>query len=277
MRALVIALLCASCGGSENSSAAVDPNEGKKDGPCYPNNTCNAGLSCVSSKCVEIADSAPLPDTTVVDTGPAADTAETGGKPPFEMTTLAASCDEMGLADVAGVSADDSVSALAALPFAFTYFGDTITQWSMSSNGFAQLFTAAGGTPVAAPNNDALLAAPPPSGLVAPFWDDLEPIFSNSRAGVLGTAPNRRFVMYWLHWSIKGQTATVRVSFQLKLFETTNVIEFHYCGMAPEGNALASGGSATIGLMNVAGTRGMQRSFNTASTVATGRAFRFTP
>lgn len=71
-----------------------------------------------------------------------------------------------------------------------------------------------------------------------------------------------------------------RLTFQAKLFETSNVIEFHYCAMeatmAPD-IARATGGSATIGLENAGGTAGTQHSFNTPASVQTGVLLRFTP
>ena len=69
------------------------------------------------------------------------------------------------------------------------------------------------------------------------------------------------------------------MNFQVKLFETTNVVEFHYCSLDP-GTGLAtavSGSGATIGLENTAGTEGVQHSFNTANSVNTTDALRFTP
>jgi hypothetical protein len=275
MRALVLALLCASCGGSGESAESIDPNEGKKGGPCYPNNTCNAGLSCASSTCVETADEAlPTDTSSPTDTAKAADTTP---KSPYTQSAITGSCDDTMLTDVLDVVADDAASKKTALPFAFTFFGSTVTHWSMSSNGFAQLWPDGTGAADTTRDNVSLPSASAPKGLLSAFWDDLEPIYSNARAGVLGTAPNRRFVISWVHWSIKGQSSTVRVSFQIKLFETSNAIELHYCGMAPAGNAFASGSSATIGLQDLAGAAAVQQSFNVADAVASGKAFRFAP
>jgi hypothetical protein len=274
-RSLIVALLCASCGGSAVAPAEFAPNEGKSGGPCYPNNTCNSGLSCVATVCVEPADVAPAADASI-DTA-VEDTADVAVKAPYVVTSITAACDEAMLLDVAGVDGDDSASNKSSLPLSFRFFGDDVSYWSMSSNGFAQLWPSVVGAADKTAENAAIPTAAQPNGLVAPFWDDLVPIFSNARAGLLGTTPNRRFVISWVHWSIKGQTGTIRVSFQVKLFETTHAIEFHYCGMQPAGNALASGSSATIGLENLAGTVGIQQSFDTAAAVASGKAFRFTP
>ncbi len=283
---LAIVVLSMGCGGSSASLADDQPAEGTRGGPCYPNNTCNAGLACVASVCTE--SDAAAEETVADDTGAAsvdsgapvdavsadADAAPSG---PYAQTTFAAACDTLGDGtNVVGANGDDESSAKLPLPFAFKYFGVPVTQYSMTSNGFAQLWDAPSGSPSKTPDNVAIPASGGPSGMVAPFWDDLVPQFSEARAGTLGTAPNRRFVISWVHWTIKSETST-RLTFQAKFFETTNVIEFHYCAMAPDGNARATGSSATIGLQNLAGTAGVQISLNTTGAAPTGRALRFTP
>src|SRR5205823_4373077 len=50
-----LALVVASCGGSNS------PSQGEVGGHCYPNGTCNVGLSCVGGFCVAALD-APTPD-----------------------------------------------------------------------------------------------------------------------------------------------------------------------------------------------------------------------
>lgn len=288
----LVCVLCLGCGSSAATIADEGSAEGTAGGPCYPNGTCNIGLTCVASRCAagdgSAADTSAADDTTpsggdsvAVDSastdGVASDTASDGPKPPYGKTELAAACDTLGDGTLlAGVDGDDQSSAKVALPFAFKYFDTSVSQYSMASNGFAQLWTTASGGADKSPENVAIPTAGEPNGIVAPFWDDLAPMTSEARAATLGSAPNRRLVISWVHWTIKGDAAA-RLSFQVKLFETTNIIEFHYCAMAPEGNVRATGSSATIGLENMTGTIGVQHSFNTASSVASGKALRFAP
>jgi hypothetical protein len=69
-----------------------------------------------------------------------------------------------------------------------------------------------------------------------------------------------------------------RLTFQVKLFATTNVIELHYCTLTPSPMAdRVTGSSATVGLENGSGTDGVQHSFDAASSVSTANAIRFTP
>ena len=71
-----------------------------------------------------------------------------------------------------------------------------------------------------------------------------------------------------------------RMRFQVQVYETTNVIEFHYCslnGPTDGGINLTTGGSATIGLETPSGAGGIQHSFKTTGAVQTASALRFTP
>jgi hypothetical protein len=48
----VIAILFLACGSSTPGAASESPSEGSEGADCYPNGTCNAGLSCSSNVCV---------------------------------------------------------------------------------------------------------------------------------------------------------------------------------------------------------------------------------
>ena len=85
------------------------------------------------------------------------------------------------------------------------------------------------------------------------------------RYTVRGTAPYRRLIVVWHdreHWNY-GDGTDNGVSFEIKLFETTNVIEFHYNDLS-YGNpdSLNYGKSATIGIKKNDSVY-MQYSFNT--------------
>ncbi len=68
------------------------------------------------------------------------------------------------------------------------------------------------------------------------------------------------------------------MTFQAKLFETTGVIELHYCALAAGMMApLLTGGSATVGIESPDGRSGRQHSFNAAMSVSTAGAIRFSP
>lgn len=89
------------------------------------------------------------------------------------------------------------------------------------------------------------------------YWDDLEPSLSGTvRYGMLGTAPNRRFIASWESVP-RYNGPSSDYSFQIVIYENGNV-RFRY------GNDDANGTSATIGI-EVDDTDYTQFSFNTNS------------
>jgi hypothetical protein len=188
---------------------------------------------------------------------------------------------------------DDSTSATTALPIPFSFFGTAMTHFGVSTNGKVQFFTASSATVSNEWGNVSIPTAATPNGIAAAFWDDLHvPLAGGApaiRFETTGAAPNRVVTIEWFDISLATGagsptfpgvgTRSELMNFQVKLFETTNVVEFHYCSLNP-GTGLAtavSGSGATIGLENTAGTEGVQHSFNTANSVNTTDALRFTP
>jgi hypothetical protein len=199
----------------------------------------------------------------------------------YALTTIPAVCDDVAMGTAVAPASgwgDDSAAAIAALPFTMRFFGTDTTHFSVTSNGFAQLWTSMTGTPSTTFGNTAFPSTLTPNNMVAPYWDDLVPVAMTSavRTQALGTAPNRRFVVEWRDWRHISGIDTDRLTFQAKLFETTGVVEFHYCSMMPA-NDTNSGGSTTIGLEDATGMSSALISFNTPSRAATGTGYRLTP
>ncbi len=264
--------------------------------------------SCTSTSCVDssTAASAGSPATVTLTNGGAmaqdyllsvAGSAATSGTfnlevgapvllPGYTVATITAACDDVTSGTAVTRSAggdwgDDNSSAIAALPFTVTFFGDAATRWSMSSNGLLQLYAATGGSASTAYSNYGIPDADEePDGFVAPFWDDLRTVddddnqIATARTITIGTTPARRFVTQWTNFT--DGDGLIRLTFQAKLFEGTNVIELHYCSITA-GNGRASGNSATIGAESLTSEFGTQVSYDTADAVVTGRAYRLTP
>ncbi len=174
---------------------------------------------------------------------------------------------------------DDGVTATQALPFAFNFFGTPVTQYTVATNGFLQLYTAAGGTSATNYNNAAMPDPTLPNGLVAPLWDDLRGTGAASLSvQTVGAAPARTLVVEWDNWQFYADPQAV-LRFQAHLMEGTSVVEFHYCTLngSPANPGLASGSAATIGLEDLTGNVANAWSFNTASSVSTTSALRFQP
>jgi hypothetical protein len=192
-------------------------------------------------------------------------------------TAITAACVDMTAATaVPGATGDDIVSASAAFPFAFTYFGSAVGSYAVGSNGNVQLFAGATGTGSGSAGNGALPGASTPNGTVAAFWDDL---INNAGGGVRvltsGTAPNQSFVVEWTDVRPFSGTTGGTMTFQAH-FSESGVIEFHYCSIGGTGTRLF-GDSATIGLENLTGTDGVQFSLNQAAAISAGTGLRFTP
>jgi hypothetical protein len=205
---------------------------------------------------------------------------------PYLITPIVAACDDLSMQpDVLGSTtapalADDVTTAALPLPFAFSYWATPVTHYSVASNGFAQLHTSAAGLTSSAFQNLALPNAMLPNGVAAVMWADLRPASMTSGIRVLtsGTAPARVFTIAWNDFAFL-QGGMELMTFQLKLFETTQAVEFHYCSMQANGGGLdrLTGGTSTIGLENLSGDDAVQQSHRTPNSVFDGRGLRFTP
>jgi subtilisin family serine protease len=159
------------------------------------------------------------------------------------------------------LSLGDDAQATVNLPFIFTYYDTPISQVAVSSNGFLR---AGGGTAtafsnVSIPNNSE------PNGLIAPFWDDLNPAAAGSVSWhVNGSSPQREFVVTWAgvpHFS----DSTSQFTFQTVLEEATGRIRFEYQTVVTTNAAYSRGASATAGVESMDGAMGTQISSNQAN------------
>lgn len=171
-----------------------------------------------------------------------------------------------------GINSDDT-SKTVSLPFPFTFYGQSFSSVKISSNGYVVF----GSSAATAYSNVAIPNTSTPNGLVAPFWDDLNPASGGSIwYKTVGTAPNRRFVVAWVgvpHYPNVGN-ATLEVILE----EGTNDIRFQYSDVNLGNASYNYGASATIGVENLAGTIGKQFSYNQAvlGTYENAKAIRFT-
>ena len=118
-----------------------------------------------------------------------------------------------------------------------------------------------------------------------PYWDDLQITTASggANAGIYyrtdGVAPNRIFSVEWFNAGHFGAVANQTITFKIRLFETSNRIQFQYLDVSFGGSqaALDNGASATVGLEGpVATPRPFTlHSFNTASLTA-GQCIEFT-
>lgn len=135
-------------------------------------------------------------------------------------------------------SQDDNRSNLTDIGFDFWYNGTRYTQFSVSTNGFVDFSSSLDdGGPAADPygySNPQFTANGSGTWLaLAPFYDDMTAQGGTSALGnsikylTTGTSPNRVLTIEWIDMAVYLNTSP-SLNFQLKLYETTGVIEFVY-------------------------------------------------
>lgn len=136
---------------------------------------------------------------------------------------------------------EDDGGIVVELPFPFTFYGQTYTEVELSSNGLmyfngrTQDFS--NGCPL-----EGILESK--GDMIAPYWDDYTLVSAGFlETEVVGTAPNRIFVVEWD--SIPRFAApNDAVTFEIQLFEETNDFVFLYESVAVP--SAANGRSATV-------------------------------
>jgi hypothetical protein len=128
---------------------------------------------------------------------------------------------------------DDNVSAAVNLGFTFTFNGVNQTQCFISSNGFISFGIAPANTNFI-PLSDATSYTD--GGSISALGMNLTSSTSNVSDDVvyetLGAAPNRIFVVQWTN--ARRKLMTGNFNFQIRLVETTNVVELSYGICAPD-------------------------------------------
>lgn len=179
-----------------------------------------------------------------------------------------------------GATDDEGLSLAITLPFTFIFGGSPYSQIKVSSNGWLTFGSA---TNAYYQNNTTNANNAKP--ILFPLWDDLQniaiPVFVTT-----GSAPNRIFKLEWPQQEWNYQSGGHVISFQVWLYEGTNIIEFIY----NRGSDGVNSGSASIGIYDAAGTyltlngsgtspTAQSGTFTTniSSKPANGQIYRFTP
>ncbi len=190
---------------------------------------------------------------------------------------------------------DDGFANNIPIGFSLTYNGNAYTTIHACTNGFASF-----GVPLTVDDAmtyysnsldlgpTSLITARP---LLAPLWDDHA--LSNA-SGIsyitTGSAPNRVFTLQFSDIKWRYTAAAASISCQIKLYETTNVVEFVY---NQEAGSVGSSPTASIGITASGTGSGNFMSLNNSSTTpvastttatnsistrpATGQVYTFTP
>jgi hypothetical protein len=158
------------------------------------------------------------------------------------------------------------------LPFDFSFFGSTVasgTQLYASTNGLLSFNGAQN-----AYMNEPIPFATGPHGFVAGFWRDLIVGTGAAWTQVSGLTGSRILTVEWSNFGFNG--ATDIVSFQIQLFEGTNLIQVQFGPNTP-GTAM---GGATVGVEDTSGSVGSATSCTPncpLSALPNGTLVTFTP
>lgn len=140
---------------------------------------------------------------------------------------------------------DDNRSYQVPIGFDFWYLGVRYSDFSVSLNGVIDFSTStsqgntpSGSSPYGSHWSNQFSTANSTMLALAPLYGDLwtgnggtNPIATSIFYKVTGTAPNRVLTVEWLnfdHWNSPTNTPNANYNFQVKLYETTGVIEFVY-------------------------------------------------
>jgi len=169
-------------------------------------------------------------------------------------TTTGASLDPMsGAATVVGLGVDDAPMAPAnsstagaslALPFTFNYNGAAQTFFSASPDGWLVLSNSAAAATSSFTNTTTLTTNTPK---IFAYWDDSATGTDGwVKTVTTGVAPNRIFKVEWKVTIPRNTSGASNSTFQVWLYETTNIIELRYGAMgvaATSSSAGLSGGA----------------------------------
>ncbi|HBS86623.1 MAG TPA: hypothetical protein DEA97_08715 [Bacteroidales bacterium] len=210
--------------------------------------------------------------------------AQTAGSYAFVPTTGTYTSIAAGT-NVDGIEVDDATVSGIPIGFTFTYCGTGYTTASVSSNGWLSFQTTTYSGLTNDLDNDANGIRP----LLAPLWDDMDGASGTAKYETTGAAGSRIFTMQWENWEWNYSAAGAVISFQVKLYEADNHIEFVY---RQDANVVNSG-SASIGIcdgslgathfLSLDGTGAAPGVSSTVETItlatkpATGQIYRFNP
>jgi cysteine-rich repeat protein len=157
---------------------------------------------------------------------------------------------------------EDEGVATVTLPFSFELFGVATSTLTVSPNGVLAVGAA---SPDRLRANTVFPDARSPSGVIAPWWDDLIIDGGVSREGasvayeIFGTAPRRTAVIQWRDLRLEDQSTGRhrRWRFQVQIDEATSEIRFHYGDTRQRGFNFPSTYSASVGLEAASGRVGV--------------------
>lgn len=161
-----------------------------------------------------------------------------------------------------GVGDDDQYApVITPIGFPFTFFGNTYTQCVVSANGFITFDLTKvdqyssyviDGPEDAVPGNPNVLNS------IMAAYSDIDPSVPGGSIdyALQGTAPNRRFIVSFCNSGLFSCN-NLKASFQIVLYETSNIIDFHLISQPTGACPGWNDGKAIQGVQNIDGTIGI--------------------
>lgn len=143
----------------------------------------------------------------------------------FSASTGQSLTDMSSATSLLGTYVDDGASSVTSIGFTFKLAGTDYTQFSVSSNGAMGLGSTTVTTTYSGPPS---LASTYTTPIITAFWrDQYTPLDGGVYYLLSGSSPNRVLTVEWRVNQCCVSSA-YQVKFQVRLYETTNVIEFVY-------------------------------------------------
>lgn len=156
--------------------------------------------------------------------------------------------------------------------FTFTFYGNSYSQFHVTSNGLVMFGSGSGDY-----TEDPIPGTGSPNNFIAAFWDDIVIDPSGKILyTTIGAAPNRKCIIQWTNMGFFASTVLMG-TFAVILHEGSNNIQIQYRSIIDNTSARAHGQSATIGLENSTGTEGIQYAYHNSSAIESEQAILFTP
>lgn len=185
------------------------------------------------------------------------------------------------------VNIDDRWSSVINLPFDFCFFGNIHSQMIIGSNGVISFDSSqAGGFCSYTLGEREAIPNPNIHTNSIMLFHDINPAYGDNQIGweLFGDAPNRVVVVSFYnvpYYNFANPTNTATSTFQMVMYETTNIIDFFVESKPdPHGHVSSpiNGGRAVLGIQNAAGNQGYTPpGRNTGVWEAEEEAWRFMP
>jgi len=160
-----------------------------------------------------------------------------------------------GGATISTATGNDANQTSIPLGFTFNYAGNNYTALGLNTNGLLFFDAVA---PAANTGNDRLFSTVAPNLCITAWWNDLiDDASSDILYQTQGAPGSRTFTVQYTNYPNSPGTngSNVRMNYQVILYETSNVIEYHY-GVVSISGAIGTHTGAAIGLEYGAGGKG---------------------